>query len=85
VALAWVEVGLGLLFSFLGSRALFLQDWQSLRARFLIVCGADGYEVLGRDSWCCELFRMLSLGPIGVCMSDWRLVEHKGVCCLMFS
>jgi hypothetical protein len=28
---------------------------------------------------------MLSLGPIEVCMSDWRLVEHKGVCCLMFS
>jgi hypothetical protein len=28
---------------------------------------------------------MLSLGLIGVSMSDWRLVEHKEICCLMFS
>jgi hypothetical protein len=28
---------------------------------------------------------MLSLGPIGVRMNDWRLVEHKGVYCPMFS
>jgi hypothetical protein len=50
VALAWVEVGLGLLFPFLESRALLLQHWQSLGARFLIVYVADGYEVLVRDS-----------------------------------
>jgi hypothetical protein len=85
VALAWVEVGLRLLFPFLGSRALLLLHGQSLGARFRIVCVEDGYEVLVRDSLCGELFKMLSLGPIGVCMSDWRLVEHKGVCCLMFS
>jgi hypothetical protein len=50
VALAWVEVGLGLLFPFLGSRALLLQRGQSLRACFFIVCVVDGYEVLVRDS-----------------------------------
>jgi hypothetical protein len=52
VALAWVEVGLGLLFPFLGSRALLLQHGQSLRARFFIVCVEDGYEVLVKDSLC---------------------------------
>jgi hypothetical protein len=52
VALAWVEVGLGLLFPFLGSRALLLQHGQSLGARFLIVYVEDGYEVLVRDSLC---------------------------------
>jgi hypothetical protein len=53
VALAWAEVGRGLLFPFLRSPALLLQHGQSLGARFLIVCMADGYEVLGRDSLCC--------------------------------
>jgi hypothetical protein len=53
VALAWVEVGRRLFFSFLGSRALLLQHWQSLRAFFLIVCREYGYEVLVRDSLCC--------------------------------
>jgi hypothetical protein len=37
-------------FSLLGSRALLFQHWQSLRARFLIVCVDYGYEVLVRDS-----------------------------------
>ena len=85
MALAWAEVGRGLLFPFLGSRALPLQPWQSLGARFLSVCWEDEDEVLVRDSLCCKLFRMLSLGPMGASMSDWRLVEHQGVCCLVFS
>jgi hypothetical protein len=34
----------------LGSRALLLQHWQSLGARFFIVYREDGYEVLVRDS-----------------------------------
>ena len=74
-----------MLFFLLGSRALPFQLGQSLEARFLIVCREFGDEVLEGDSLCCELFRMLSLDPIGVSMSVWRLVEHKGVCCLMFS
>jgi hypothetical protein len=53
VALAWAEVGRGLLFPFLGSRALLLQHWQSLGVRFRIVCVADSYEVLVRDSLGC--------------------------------
>jgi hypothetical protein len=53
VALVWAEVGRGLLFPFLGSRALLLQHGQSLGARFLIVCMEDGYEVLVRNSLCC--------------------------------
>jgi hypothetical protein len=50
--LSMVEVGLGLLFPFLGSQALLLQHGQSLGARFLIVCVEDGYEVLVKDSLC---------------------------------
>jgi hypothetical protein len=42
-----------LFFPFLGSRALLLQHWQSLGGRFLIVCVADGYEFLVRDSLGC--------------------------------
>jgi hypothetical protein len=53
VALAWTEVGRGLLFPFLGSRALLFQHGQSLGARFRIVCVADGYEVLVKDSLGC--------------------------------
>jgi hypothetical protein len=53
VALVWAEVGRGLFFPFLGSRALLLQHWQSLGAGFFIVCVEDGYEVLERDSLCC--------------------------------
>jgi hypothetical protein len=53
VALAWAEVGRGLFFPFLGSRALLLQHGQSLGARFLIVCVKYGYEVLRRNRWCC--------------------------------
>jgi hypothetical protein len=53
VALAWAEVGRGLLSSHLGSRAHLLQHWQSFGARFLIVCVKDGYEVLVRDSLGC--------------------------------
>jgi hypothetical protein len=53
VALAWAEVGRGLLFPFLGSRALLFQHWQSFGAHFLIVCVADGYDVLVRDSLGC--------------------------------
>jgi hypothetical protein len=33
----------------------------------------------------CKFFRKLSPGPRGVRMSDWRLIEHKGIYCLMFS
>jgi hypothetical protein len=53
VALAWAEVGRGLLFPFLGSRALLLQHWQSLGAYFLIVCVEYGYEVLVRNNLYC--------------------------------
>ena len=31
-----------------------------------------------------KLSRMLLLVPIEVSMSEWCLVEHKRVCCLMF-
>jgi hypothetical protein len=78
VALAWAEVGRGLISLLLGGRALLLQHKQSFGARFLIVCIKCGYEVLVRDSSCCELFRKLSLNLIRVSMSNWRLVEHKG-------
>jgi hypothetical protein len=85
VALAWVEVGRRLL-PLLWKVGLFSpKHRQSLGARFLIVCVEYGYEVLVRDSLCCELFRKLSFNLIGVSMSEWRLVEYKGVCCLMFS
>jgi hypothetical protein len=50
MALAWAEVGRGLLFLFVGNQALLLQHWQSLGARFFIVYVKDGYEVLVRDS-----------------------------------
>jgi hypothetical protein len=53
VALAWAEVGRGLLFPFLGSRALLLQHGQSLGARFIIGGMTNGYEVLRRDSLYC--------------------------------
>jgi hypothetical protein len=53
MALAWAEVGRGLLSLLLESRALPLQLRQSLGAHFLIVCIEYGYEVLVRDSSCC--------------------------------
>jgi hypothetical protein len=85
VALAWTEVGRRLLLLLWKVGLFSLQHRQSFRARFLIICVEYGYEVLVRDSSCCKFFRKLSLNLTGVSMNDWRLVEHKGVCCLMFS
>jgi hypothetical protein len=78
-------VGRGLLFLFFGSRALPFQFRQSLVAHFLIVCMEYGYEVFVRDSSYCLLFIILSLGLIGICISDWRLVEHKGTAASLMS
>jgi hypothetical protein len=53
VALAWVEVGRGLLPLFWEIRFFLPHDKQSLKASFLIVYLACGYEILVGGNSCC--------------------------------
>jgi hypothetical protein len=78
VVLAWAEVGRRLLPLLWKVRLFSPQHRQSFGTRFLIVCMEYSYEVLVRDNSYYKLFRKLSLNLIGVSMSDWRFVEHKG-------
>ena len=56
-----------------------------LLGKFLIVSLVFGANIWRGCSTPCRLSRKLLLVSIGVSMSEQRLVEHKGVCCLMFS
>jgi hypothetical protein len=73
-----------LVFFFLGTRAITPEHWQSLGGSFHRVYCVCGFEILVGDSFCCNLFRKLSLVPRRVSMSGWRLVEHKEVCRFLF-
>ena len=55
-----------------------------LSGEFLIVGLVFGVEFWRGCSSPHKLFRMLSLVFIGYSMSKQCLVEHKGVCCLLF-
>ena len=55
-----------------------------LSGKFLIVGLVFGVE-FGKDCFSlCKLSKKLLLVFIGVSMSEWCLVEHKEVYCLMF-
>ena len=56
-----------------------------LSNKFLIVGLVFGAEFWKGCFSSCKLSRKLLLVSIEVSMNEGRLVEHKGVCCLMFS
>ena len=55
-----------------------------LSGEFLIVGLVFGDEILRGSFSPCKLSRMLLFVSVGVSMSEQYVVEHKGVCCLLF-
>jgi hypothetical protein len=68
----------------LGTQALIPQHRQLFKESFHIVYFVCDFEILVYGSSCFKFFRKLLFGLRRVSMSDWRLVEYKEVCCLMF-
>jgi hypothetical protein len=84
VALAWTDVGRGLLPLIWETRALSPQYRQSLLGVFLIFGFSSHVEILKSGPPCCKSFGKPSLTSRGIIISRWRIVEIKESIVLCF-
>ena len=78
----WCELWLASLL--LGTQTHFFQHKQLLSGIFFIVGLSSSIEILRNGTFCYKDLKKLSLAKRGIIMSRWRVVENKGIYCLVF-